>query len=68
MAWEIPERTVFQMMQQIQYNTYSWTATANYSSSSTTSLPDSFIEILRKSMVIIDAPDLVSEENLFEEK
>ena len=33
-----------------------------------TSLPDSFIEILRKSTVIIDTPDLVSEENLFEEK
>lgn len=65
---KIPERTVFQMMQQIQYNTYSWTATANYSSSSTTSLPDSFIEILRKSTVIIDAPDLVDEENLFEGK
>lgn len=68
MIWEIPERTVFQMMQQIQYNTYSWTATANYSSNSTTSLPDSFIEILRRSTVTIDAPDLVDEGNLFEGK
>lgn len=42
------------MMQQIQYNTYNETASANYSSS-TTSIPNSFIEILRSSTIIIDS-------------
>lgn len=42
------------MIQQLQYNTYSKTSTANYSSSST-SVSDCFIEILRNSTIIIES-------------
>lgn len=45
------------MIQQLQYNTYSETSTANYSSSST-SVSDCFIEILRNSTIIIESNEI----------
>ena len=48
------------MINQVQYNIFSETANANYSSSSTSS-PDSFIEILRNSTIIIESNELIEE-------
>ena len=48
------------MVNQVQYNTYSETANANYCSSSTSS-PDSIIEILRNTTIIIESNELIEE-------
>lgn len=48
------------MINQVQYNIYSETANANYSSSSTSS-PDSFIEILRNSTIIIETNEVIED-------
>lgn len=53
----IPKGTMNPMIQQLQYNTYSETSTANYSSSST-SVSDCFIEILRNSTIIIESNEI----------
>lgn len=46
------------MIQQLQYNAYSETAAANYNSSST-SVSDCFIEILRNSTIIIETNEII---------
>lgn len=51
------ERTMRQVLEQVQYNTFSLTASANYSSTST-SVPCSFIEILKNSTIIIGHTEL----------
>lgn len=54
-TWRTPP-----MINQVQYNIFSETANANYSSSSTSS-PDSFIEILRNTTIIIETNEAIKE-------